>query len=62
MNGGIILYDDKEKKEIEIPNGQAPGIDPDDSFGNKANEKEIQNGESTRVTRLVYDEYERSDG
>lgn len=53
------LRNNKKKRETNI---QAPGIDPDDSYGKKANEKEVKSGESTRVTRLIYDEYERSDG
>lgn len=56
------MRDNKKKKEHEVTNAQAPGIDPDDSFGEKANEKEIKSDESTRVTRLTYDEYEKSDG
>ncbi|MFA1818778.1 hypothetical protein ACDX78_01025 [Virgibacillus oceani] len=56
------MRNNKDKKEHKILNTEAPGIDPDDSFGNKANEKEVKKGESTRVTRLVYDEYEQTDG
>ncbi|MFC4559830.1 hypothetical protein ACFO3D_16720 [Virgibacillus kekensis] len=36
----------------------APGIDPDDSFGEKATEAEVKNNQSTQVTRLTLDEYE----
>ncbi|WP_156520739.1 hypothetical protein [Oceanobacillus sp. Castelsardo] len=37
---------------------QAPGIDPEDSYGKNATDKEIEKGESTQVTRLIYDEYD----
>lgn len=56
------MQNSKRKKEYEAANVQAPGIDPDDSFGEKANEEEIKSGESTHVTRLIYDEYEKSNG
>jgi len=52
----------KKKKEYGMANAQAPGIDPDDSYGKRANKEEVKEGESTRVTRFVYDEYERSEG
>ncbi|GAB3793226.1 hypothetical protein [Virgibacillus kimchii] len=52
----------KKKKEQEVTNAEAPGIDPDDSFGEKANEQEIKSGESTRVIRLTYDEHEERNG
>lgn len=38
----------------------APGIDPDDAYGEKATQEDINRGESTIVTRLVYDEYDPS--
>lgn len=56
------MKNDKKKNEQKISSAQAPGIDPDDSFGEKANRQEIKSGESTRVIRLTYDEYEKSDG
>lgn len=56
------MRNNKKKKEYKAAKVQAPGIDPDDSFGEKANEEEIRSGESTRVTRIIYDEYEKSDG
>jgi hypothetical protein len=61
-NGGIDLQYKKKKKEYGMANAQAPGIDPDDSYGKRANKEEVKEGESTRVTRFVYDEYERSEG
>ena len=51
----------KKAKAYKLANTEAPGIDPDDSLGKKAKEHDIKDGESTRVTRLVYDEYERSE-
>ncbi|SET68130.1 hypothetical protein SAMN05216389_12046 [Oceanobacillus limi] len=41
--------------------GVAPGIDPEDSYGEDATKAEIEHGESTKVTRLTYDEYNPSD-
>lgn len=53
---------DKRKRKREIDRDvTAPGIDPDDSYGEPATEAEIEKGESTRVTRLKYDEYEPSE-
>lgn len=39
----------------------APGIDPDDSYGRDATQSEIEQGESTKVTRMTYDEYDPSE-
>lgn len=39
----------------------APGNDPDDSFGRDATPSEIKQGESTKVTRMMYDEYDPSE-
>lgn len=38
----------------------APGIDEEDSYGEPATKSEIAKGESTTVTRLIYDEYDPS--
>lgn len=52
--------DKKNKKRKSAADYAAPGIDPDDSYGEPATRSEIENGESTMVTRLVYDEHEPS--
>jgi len=51
---------DKKRKNDISSSAQAPGIDPDDSYGKDATKEEIDKGEYTPVTRLVYDEYEAS--
>ncbi|WP_010530305.1 hypothetical protein [Lentibacillus jeotgali] len=53
--------DKKKRKETTDRHVTAPGIDPDDSFGEPATEEDIENGESTRVTRMTYDEYDPSE-
>ncbi|WP_199794689.1 hypothetical protein [Lentibacillus sp. Marseille-P4043] len=50
-----------KKKMRKNNNVQAPGIDPDDSYGEDATQSEIENEESTTVTRLTYDEYDPSE-
>jgi hypothetical protein len=48
-----------KKKRIQIPDSaQAPGIDPEDSYGKNATNEEVKKGESTQVTRLIYDAYD----
>lgn len=39
----------------------APGIDEEDSYGKPATQSEIERGEYTTVTRLIYDEYDPSE-
>ena len=39
----------------------APGVDPDDSYGENATQSDVNKGEYTTVTRLVYDEYDHSE-
>jgi hypothetical protein len=51
----------KKRKEQDHDEVTAPGIDPDDSFGEKASEADIEKGEYTRVTRLKYEAYEPSE-
>ncbi|MBT2217936.1 hypothetical protein KK120_19215 [Virgibacillus dakarensis] len=53
--------DKKRKKSDAYDNVIAPGIDPDDSFGKDATKSEIESGESTKVTKLTYDEYDPSE-
>lgn len=50
----------RKKKEKTANKRVAPGIDPEDSYGEKATQTEIKKGEYTTVTRLVYDEYDAS--
>ncbi len=52
---------DKKNKlqKLRVPNSaQAPGIDPEDFYGKNATNEEVEKGESTQVTRLIYDEYD----
>ncbi|GAA0429082.1 hypothetical protein GCM10008983_01760 [Lentibacillus halophilus] len=51
------MMDERKKKQQDY-DGVAPGIDPDDAFGQNASENDIKRGESTKVTRLIYDEYD----
>ncbi|MEN1967114.1 hypothetical protein WMZ97_03450 [Lentibacillus sp. N15] len=39
----------------------APGMDEEDSFGEDATQSEIKRDESTKVTRMIYDEYDPSE-
>jgi len=51
----------RNKKEKGITSQTvAPGINPEDSYGEKANVADLKMGEYTEVTRLVYDEYDPS--
>lgn len=52
---------DKKKKSQLADSVVAPGIDEEDSYGEKATKSEVKNGESTTVTRIVYDEYDPSE-
>ncbi|WP_205317617.1 hypothetical protein [Oceanobacillus zhaokaii] len=52
--------DKREKKLLAEDPTVAPGINPEDSYGEKATKSEIEKGESTSVTRLTYDEYDPS--
>ncbi|MCE7792776.1 hypothetical protein K8O68_10150 [Salipaludibacillus sp. CUR1] len=38
----------------------APGINEEDEFGEEATEDDRRRGDSTKVTRLIYDEYDPS--
>ncbi|HEX6593783.1 MAG TPA: hypothetical protein VF095_04250 [Bacillota bacterium] len=52
---------DKNERNRQTPkNAVAPGIDEEDAYGKKATSADIEKGESTTVTRLVYDEYDAS--
>ncbi|WP_179151885.1 hypothetical protein [Oceanobacillus senegalensis] len=51
----------KKRKKHVPESAQAPGIDPEDSYGKKATKEDIKNNNTTMVTRLVYDEYDASD-
>lgn len=58
--GGIIM-DKKKRKSQRADSVVAPGIDPGDALDKEATESEIESEESTKVTKLVYDEYDSSD-
>lgn len=53
--------DKKKKKKRTNNNVVAPGIDPDESYGQDAEIEDIENEDYTTVTRLVYDEYDPSE-
>ena len=57
---GIVMMDKKasitNKKEPTIANG----IDDDEELEVKATKEEVAEGEATKVTKLVYDEYDPS--
>lgn len=40
----------------------APTYDDEQSFGEDATQEDVKKGEATMVTRLVYDEYDPSEG
>ncbi|WP_179133904.1 hypothetical protein [Halobacillus massiliensis] len=48
----------RKQKESEFK--EAPTSNDADLFGKDASEEEIREGESTKVTKLVYDEYDPS--
>lgn len=48
------------KKESSIDQKVAPGIDEEDSFGEDASKSDQDKGDTTQVTRLIYDEYDPS--
>ncbi|WP_449354046.1 hypothetical protein ACUL41_11655 [Virgibacillus natechei] len=52
---------DKKKRKQRADSVAAPGIDEEDSYGEKATKAEVEQGESTKVTRLVNDEYDASE-
>ena len=51
----------RKKREKKNDKTVAPGMDPEDSYGEKATPSDIKNNEYTTVTRLIYDEHEPSD-
>lgn len=53
---------DKKEKKLKVSDtAVAPGIDLEDSYGKDATKAAIKNGESTKVTRLIYDEVDASE-
>jgi hypothetical protein len=58
--GGITMR--KRTPNLSKENNVAPTYDEEQSFGEDATEEEVKNGESTMVTRLVYDEVDPSEG
>lgn len=49
----------KEEKRKAPNSAVAPGIDPDKAFGKKASKADIEQGYTTKVTRLSYNEYDK---
>ncbi len=58
MSGRMINVDKKDIKRE--PEKVAPGLDEEDSFGKDASKSDKEKGETTKVTRMIYDEYEPS--
>lgn len=52
---------DKKKRKQRADSVAAPGMDEEDAYGEKATRAEVEQGESTRVTRLINDEYDPSE-
>lgn len=48
-----------EKKQSPDPK-VAPGLDPDEAYGEDATNAEVEKGDYTTVTKLTYDEYDPS--
>ncbi|MBS4197390.1 hypothetical protein [Lederbergia citri] len=51
----------KDKKQVTDHPKIAPGIDTEDYYGEEATQSEIDKGDYTTVTRLIYDEYDPSE-
>ncbi|WP_188456421.1 hypothetical protein [Virgibacillus oceani] len=52
----------KKKRNERIADSiVAPGIDPEASYGDDATQSDIEKGDTTTVTRLIYDEYDPSE-
>ncbi|MBM7553549.1 hypothetical protein [Thalassobacillus pellis] len=51
---------DRKTKRQLTDKKAAPTSNEEDSYGENATKSEIEQGESTKVTRLVYDEYDSS--
>ncbi|WP_163538968.1 hypothetical protein [Gracilibacillus sp. YIM 98692] len=51
---------DKKRRALTEKN-VAPTVNEEDSYGEDATNDEVRKGESTKVTRLVYDEYDASE-
>jgi len=50
----------KRRKSTPTNNPVAPGVDEEDLYDRPATQSEIEKGESTTVTRMIYDEYDPS--
>ncbi|MBY7143161.1 hypothetical protein KFZ56_08835 [Virgibacillus sp. NKC19-3] len=51
---------DKTRRKQQSNSAAAPGMDEEDAYGKKATKTEVKQEESTRVTRLINDEYKSS--
>ncbi|MBS4198192.1 hypothetical protein KHA93_00775 [Bacillus sp. FJAT-49732] len=52
---------EKDRRQKSDDPKIAPGIDTEDSYGEDATQANIDKGDYTTVTRLVYDEYDPSE-
>lgn len=48
----------QKRKQQGTTSFVAPGIDPNDAYGEEATKSEIEKGEATRTTRLTSIDYE----
>ncbi len=55
------LEDDRPSSQDADDTSLAPGLDGVAGMDDGATEREIEDGESTTVTKLVYDEYDPSE-
>ncbi|MBW8351950.1 hypothetical protein K0H71_21340 [Bacillus sp. IITD106] len=51
----------KDREQVTNHPKVAPGIDTEDSYGEEATQSDIDKGDYTTVTRLIYDEYDPSE-
>ncbi|WP_416148828.1 hypothetical protein ACM26V_21575 [Salipaludibacillus sp. HK11] len=52
---------DKEKELFSAKNEKvAPGLDEEDSYGKNASKTDMKQDNTTKVTRLINDEYDHS--
>jgi hypothetical protein len=52
----------KRNPNQSVERKMAPTYDEEQSFGEDATDEDVKHGDATMVTRLVYDEYDPSEG
>jgi hypothetical protein len=58
--GGTFMK--KRNPNQSVERKVAPTYDEEQSFGEDATDEDVKHGDATMVTRLVYDEYDPSEG